>query len=183
MSTFTADDDTSSVDDGMGRVLRRRPQLLASLARCGDADPVVAHWAWGQGGWANPRNESGDLLFECGVVDFAGSGVVHITGGLAALIGVIILGPRAGRFNADGTWNFMPAQSSVLQVKKAWGGSLFCGGRRMVDVTSRRESSREATVGWIIARAAVGGGVSLSECQLAHSEPGLLQLLTFRVRF
>lgn len=78
---------------------------------------MVAHWAWSEGGWASARTvDEGDLLFGCGVTDFAGSGVVHMTGGMAALVGIFILGPRAGRFNEDGTSNTMPQQSAVLQV-------------------------------------------------------------------
>ncbi|CAB1096928.1 unnamed protein product [Ectocarpus sp. CCAP 1310/34] len=80
-------------------------------------DPIVAHWAWSDGGWASARRaDDDDLLFGCGVTDFAGSGVVHVTGGMAALMGIFILGPRAGRFNEDGTSNTMPQQSAVLQT-------------------------------------------------------------------
>ena len=49
--------------------------------------PVVSYWVWG-GGW----------LQVAGFHDFAGSGVVHMTAGLAGLIGTIILGPRIGFF-------------------------------------------------------------------------------------
>ena len=48
--------------------------------------PVVVHWIWGGGGW----------LFEIGYNDFAGSAVVHMVGGLLALVGAIIIGPRHG---------------------------------------------------------------------------------------
>lgn len=77
---------------------------------------MVAHWAWSDGGWASPALDDGSALFGCGVIDFAGSGVVHMTGGMAALVGTFILGPRVGRFNEDGTYNTMPQQSAVLQV-------------------------------------------------------------------
>ena len=53
--------------------------------------PVVVGWQWG-GGW----------LSQQGFVDFAGAGLVHMTGGFAALMGAIILGPRIGKFAADG---------------------------------------------------------------------------------
>lgn len=75
--------------------------------------PVVVHWGWG-GGWASAF-AGDDLLFDCGVIDFAGSGVVHMTGGCAALCAAIVVGPRLGRFNEDGTSNTLPQQSAVLQ--------------------------------------------------------------------
>ncbi|CAN0065812.1 unnamed protein product [Pylaiella littoralis] len=75
--------------------------------------PVVVHWGWG-GGWASAFAGE-DLLFDCGVIDFAGSGVVHMTGGCAALCAAIVVGPRLGRFNEDGTSNTLPQQSAVLQ--------------------------------------------------------------------
>jgi len=61
--------------------------------------PVVAHWAWGPDGWAQSMEISGSTH---AVQDFAGSGVVHMVGGMAALTGIIVLGPRTGRFGADG---------------------------------------------------------------------------------
>jgi Amt family ammonium transporter len=54
--------------------------------------PIVGHWVWG-GGW----------LSELGFHDFAGSTVVHGVGGISALVGAWILGPRIGRFNKDGS--------------------------------------------------------------------------------
>lgn len=54
--------------------------------------PVTGHWIWG-GGW----------LQSLGFFDFAGSAVVHSVGGWAALAGVIVLGPRQGKYRADGT--------------------------------------------------------------------------------
>jgi Amt family ammonium transporter len=56
--------------------------------------PVVGHWVWG-GGWL------GGLGFH----DFAGSTVVHAVGGVSALVGAWLLGPRIGRFNKDGSPN------------------------------------------------------------------------------
>ncbi len=61
--------------------------------------PIFGHWAWGslfhsdQQGW----------LESLGFIDFAGSSVVHSVGGWVALAGVIVIGPRLGRFDEDGT--------------------------------------------------------------------------------
>ena len=54
--------------------------------------PVVGHWIWG-GGW----------LSKLGMIDFAGSTVVHSVGGLSALAGAVLLGPRLGKYNTDGS--------------------------------------------------------------------------------
>lgn len=82
--------------------------------------PVVVHSTWASNGFLSAFN-SGNLFFETGVIDFAGSGVVHLTGGATALIAAIILGPRKGRFyDEDGNKLATPADfsghSSSLQV-------------------------------------------------------------------
>jgi Amt family ammonium transporter len=61
--------------------------------------PIFGGWTWG-GGWLSQLGNSLDLGF--GYVDFAGSGVVHAMGGIAALMGAIVLGPRLGKFGPDG---------------------------------------------------------------------------------
>lgn len=59
---------------------------------CGIIYPIVTHWVWSGQGWL------GDL----GFIDFAGSGVVHMVGGFAALAGVKVVGPRLGKYDEDG---------------------------------------------------------------------------------
>ena len=66
--------------------------------------PIVGAWAWG-GGWLDER----------GFQDFAGSTVVHITGGCAALAALLVVGPRRGKFRPDGTVKATPP-SNVLVV-------------------------------------------------------------------
>jgi ammonium transporter, Amt family len=61
--------------------------------------PLFGAWTWG-GGWLSQLGNSFSL--GKGYVDFAGSGVVHAMGGVAALAGAIVLGPRLGKFGADG---------------------------------------------------------------------------------
>jgi Amt family ammonium transporter len=67
--------------------------------------PLFGAWTWG-GGWLSQLGNSMELGF--GYVDFAGSGVVHAVGGMAALAGAIVIGPRIGKFNADGSANTIP---------------------------------------------------------------------------
>src|SRR5919108_3696124 len=68
--------------------------------------PLFGNWAWG-GGWLSQLGVNFGLGH--GYVDFAGSGVVHSVGGLCALAGAMVLGPRLGKYNRDGTINPMPA--------------------------------------------------------------------------
>ena len=67
--------------------------------------PLFAAWTWG-GGWLSQLGDSVGLAY--GYVDFAGSGVVHAVGGVAALAGALVLGPRIGKFNNDGSANTIP---------------------------------------------------------------------------
>ncbi len=65
--------------------------------------PVSGHWIWG-GGW----------LSQLGFHDFAGSTAVHMVGGLSALIGAAIIGPRIGKYDAKGKPNAIPGHSLTL---------------------------------------------------------------------
>lgn len=67
--------------------------------------PIFGAWTWG-GGWLAKLGESHS--FGVGYADFAGSGVVHAVGGVAGLAGAIVLGPRIGKFNKDGSANTIP---------------------------------------------------------------------------
>lgn len=62
--------------------------------------PLLANWVWG-GGWLSALGTNFSLGHGC--VDFAGSSVVHMTGGVTALAGAIVVGPRIGKFRKDGT--------------------------------------------------------------------------------
>ncbi len=67
--------------------------------------PIVVSWQWG-GGW----------LAEQGFVDFAGSGLVHMTGGFAALMGAFFIGPRIGKYDENGKPRAMPGHSIPLAI-------------------------------------------------------------------
>jgi Amt family ammonium transporter len=74
--------------------------ILFSLLLVGVAYPITGHWIWG-GGW----------LAQAGFFDFAGSTVVHTVGGVAGLAGILLLGPRIGKFKADGSASAIPGHS------------------------------------------------------------------------
>ena len=76
---------------------------------------IVSHWIWHPDGW----------LFAKGMQDFAGSTVVHYQGALAALAGALLLGPRLGKFGADGKANAIPGHNmafTTLGVIILWFG-------------------------------------------------------------
>jgi Amt family ammonium transporter len=75
--------------------------------------PIVGNWVWG-GGWL--ANLGRTIGLGNGAVDFAGSGVVHTTGGAIGLAVAIVLGPRLGRFNDDGTANAIPGHDIPMGV-------------------------------------------------------------------
>lgn len=79
------------VSGAMAERTRFRSYLVYSVFITGIIYPIVGHWIWG-GGW----------LANLGMLDFAGSTVVHSTGGWLALMGAIVLGARTGKFNGNG---------------------------------------------------------------------------------
>ncbi len=91
--------------------------ILFSVAMAVVIYPVTGHWIWG-GGWL------GDIM-GTGFGDFAGSTVVHSVGGWAALAGIIVLGPRFGKYNPDGSVNPIPGHNmmaATLGVFVLWLG-------------------------------------------------------------
>ncbi|KAG2486763.1 hypothetical protein HYH03_014562 [Edaphochlamys debaryana] len=85
-----------------------------SLFISGFVYPVVAHWVWCIEGWLGYGVL--DPILDAGYIDFAGSGVIHMVGGLAGLIGATLVGPRLGRFDVDGNPVDMPGHSAILVV-------------------------------------------------------------------
>jgi Amt family ammonium transporter len=75
--------------------------------------PIFGNWAWG-GGWLSMLGKN--LGLGNGYVDFAGSGVVHLTGGVIAIVTCYLLGPRRGKFNADGSPNVIPGHNVPMAM-------------------------------------------------------------------
>ncbi|NP_001234253.2 ammonium transporter 1 member 2 [Solanum lycopersicum] len=90
--------------------------LIYSSFLTGFVYPIVSHWFWSGDGWASASKTDGNLLFGSGVIDFAGSGVVHMVGGIAGLWGAFIEGPRIGRFDRSGRSVALRGHSASLVV-------------------------------------------------------------------
>lgn len=134
--------------------LRLSSYVISSTFVAALVYPIFVHWAWGSALWASSSSFLGNL----GFIDFAGSTVVHSTGAWVALAACIVLGPRIGRYNPDGSVNRIPGHSAVL----ATGGTMlifvgwigFNGGSTIVATTA---------IGHIVANtilAASSGGVA-----------------------
>ncbi|XP_031737666.1 ammonium transporter 1 member 3 isoform X2 [Cucumis sativus] len=89
--------------------------LIYSSVLTGLVYPIVSHWFWSSDGWGSAAR-SDKLLFGSGVIDFAGSGVVHMVGGIAGLWGALIEGPRIGRFDHAGRSVALRGHSGTLVV-------------------------------------------------------------------
>ena len=75
--------------------------------------PVIGMWVWG-GGWL--ANLGRTMGWGNGAVDFAGSGVVHMVGGVTALVGAMVIGPRIGKFNKNGTAHAIPGHNIPMGI-------------------------------------------------------------------
>lgn len=75
--------------------------------------PLYANWVWG-GGWLSQLGKNFGLGH--GVLDFAGASVVHMVGGVSALAGAMVLGPRLGKYKKDGTPNALPGHHIPMAV-------------------------------------------------------------------
>src|SRR5690606_11650274 len=114
--------------------------------------PVQGYWKWG-GGW----------LDELGFLDFAGSGVVHMCGGVAALVGVMLLGARKGKYGPDGSVRAIPGANlplSALGTLILWLGWFGFNGGSELKVSDVEEANAVALVFVNTNMAAAGGLVA-----------------------
>jgi len=112
--------------------------------------PMQGYWKWG-----------GGFLDQLGFLDFAGSGVVHLTGGAAALAGVLLLGARKGKYGSNGEVNPIPGANMPLATLGTfilWLGWFgFNGGSELV-ISNVGEANAVALV-FVNTNAAAAGGV------------------------
>lgn len=123
--------------------------LAFAVVMTGFIYPIEGYWKWG-GGYLN----------EAGFLDFAGSGVVHMTGAVAALAGVILLGARKGKYASDGAVNPIPGANlplATLGTFLLWFGWFgFNGGSELV-MSNVAEANAVAMI-FVNTNAAAAGG-------------------------
>jgi Amt family ammonium transporter len=113
--------------------------------------PLAANWVWNPNGW----------LAKMGFNDFAGSSAVHAVGGFAALAAAILLGPRQGKYNADGSANAIPGHNLTLASIGAfllWFGWFGFNPGSTLGAVGKWEMIGKVAVNTFLASAA--GGVS-----------------------
>ncbi|MZP30900.1 ammonium transporter [Heliobacterium undosum] len=86
------------------------PYIVFSFLATAIIYPLAGHWVWNANGW----------LAKLGMVDYAGSAAVHAVGGWASLAAILVLGPRMGKFNADGSPNVIPGHNLPLAALGAF---------------------------------------------------------------
>jgi Amt family ammonium transporter len=94
----------SIVSGAVAERMKFFPYMVYTFCAAAFIYPIAGHWVWNSGGW----------LAQMGMKDFAGSAVVHAVGGWSALAAVMVLGPRRGKFNEDGSVNVIPAHNLHL---------------------------------------------------------------------
>ena len=112
--------------------------------------PIQASWVWG-----------GGVLAEIGFSDFAGSTLVHSTGGWAALMGALILGARKGKYNPDGSVNPMPGANlplATLGTFILWFGWFGFNGGSQLALGSAADATAMSIV-YVNTNLAAAGGV------------------------
>ena len=126
--------------------------LVFAVVMTGVIYPVQGMWTWG-GGW----------LSTAGYSDFAGSGIVHLCGAAAALAGVILLGPRKGKYSANGQVNAIPGCNmplATLGMFILWFGWFGFNGGSKLEISNVDEANAVAQVFVNTNIAACGGLVA-----------------------
>lgn len=126
--------------------------LVFAVVMTGFIYPVQGYWKWG-----------GGFLDGLGFSDFAGSGVVHLTGASAALAGVLLLGPRLGKYGKDGSVKGIPGANlplATLGTFILWLGWFGFNGGSELKVSDVGEANAVAKVFVNTNAAAAGGAIA-----------------------
>lgn len=132
--------------------------LAFAVVMTGFIYPMQGMWKWG-----------GGFLDTAGFQDFAGSGVVHMCGAAAALAGVLLLGPRKGKYGADGRVNAIPGSNmplAAIGMFILWMGWFGFNGGSELKVSDIGEANAVANI-FVNTNAAACGGL-IAALVLAH---------------
>ena len=133
--------------------------LAFAVVLTGFIYPIQALWSWG----------GGFLGETVGYSDYAGSGIVHLCGATAALSGVLLLGPRKGKYSADGKVNAIPGANmplAAIGMFILWMGWFGFNGGSELAVSSVESANNVASV-FVNTNAAAAGGL-LAALVLGH---------------
>ncbi|EDQ91859.1 uncharacterized protein MONBRDRAFT_14204 [Monosiga brevicollis MX1] len=147
--------------------------IVYSMGVTGLVYPVVVHWVWSSNAWLTEGSNGH------GFVDFAGSGVVHTTGGIIALVGAWLLKPRLSRLDLDG--DFRPVRPHSVPLIIMGGlilvvGFLAFNAGSLISLQSADAVSRIGVIAInTIVAASAGGLMGTFIDYIAHGEMSLLQ--------
>ena len=144
--------------------------LFFSVVMTGIIYPVEGYWTWGQG-----------FITKLGFVDFAGSGIVHMTGATAAIVGVLLLGPRKGKYGPNGQVNPIPGSNlpmATLGMFILWMGWFGFNGGSQLMLSDAANASSVAKVFVNTNTAAACGAISaLIVCKMIWGKADLTMVL------
>jgi len=144
--------------------------LVGAVIICGWVYPIYGSWSWGSfydgSGW----------LAELGFIDFAGSTVVHAVGGWIALAGIIVLGPRLGRFDDNGQPREIPGHNLTLV---AMGGFILWLG--WFGFNAGSTVSADASIGLIALNTHIAAAAGVTGAMLTVKLSGHKALMTMAV--
>lgn len=131
------------VSGAMAERVRFKAYFICAIGISTLVYPIVVSWVWG-GGWLSTMSTP--------FIDLAGSTVVHTTGGMAALVGAVILGPRIGRFDSNG--NSLPIPGHNLPLATLGVFILLIG---WFGFNAGSLLSADVQMGMVVATTAIGG--------------------------
>lgn len=151
--------------------------IFSMIVIGGLAFPIVSHWLWSEYGWLSYGKTSG-RLFGSGAFDLAGSGVVHVTGGMASLVGVILVGPRVGRYE-EATRDSFHAHNVTLACQGTfllWAGFVVFNSSSVMIITDNYVAAGRCLINTLLA-GCTGGLTLLVMSRLTSSHYSVLDVL------
>jgi Amt family ammonium transporter len=152
----------------LGERSKLLPPLAASVLVSAVLVPVGGHWAW-EGGW----------LARLGFFDVAGASVIHLSAGVCAAVGAVMLGARTGKYNRDGSANMIPghniplAAAGALVVFAAWFPYVIGSAVARGEVRNTLEGPMN-----VLLAAAAGGAGAIALAHFRYGKPDVVLTLS-----